>query len=178
MLFIAVGALTGAFVAHNLSSYILKQIFSTAVILLALYMLRSIAKPKERPLPPNWVLRGLGLFTGVLASLMGISGGAVLIPALTFFGVPLRQTIGVATVCGMMVALFGTIGYVITGLQQTHLAPWSLGYIYLPALLGLISSSSLLAPYGVKVAKRLPVKTLKKSFAFFLIIVAIKMMLV
>jgi len=178
MLFIALGALSGAFIADKLSNDSLTVIFSTAVILLAIYMLRSIAKPKERPLPNNNVLKILGGFTGVLASLMGISGGAILIPSLTYFGVPLRHTIGVATVCGMTVALFGSIGYVITGLQQTHLPAWSLGYIYLPALLGLVTSSSFLAKYGVSVAKELPVKTLKKFFALFLIIVAIKMMLV
>jgi len=178
MTFIAIGALTGAFIADNLSTESLTFIFSTAVIVLALYMLRSIHKPKKRTLPQPVILRALGLFTGVLASLMGISGGAVLIPALTYFGVQLRHTFGVATVCGMVVALFGSIGYVVTGLQQDHLPPWSLGYIYLPALFGLIISSSLLAKYGVAVAKELPVKTLKKFFALFLIIVAIKMMLV
>ncbi|PCI63235.1 MAG: hypothetical protein COB35_01160 [Gammaproteobacteria bacterium] len=178
MVFVAAGALSGAFIADKLSNDNLTVIFSTAVILLALYMLRSIHKPKQRALPNNRVLKLLGLFTGVLASLMGISGGAVLIPSLTYFGMPLRHTIGVATVCGMTVALFGSIGYVITGLQQSHLPPWSFGYIYLPALLGLITSSSLLAKYGVAVATKLPVKTLKKFFALFLILVAIKMMLV
>ena len=175
---IAIGALSGAYIAHRLSSDNLKIIFSIAVIVLALYMLRSIQKPKKRNLPNKKILQFLGLFTGILASLMGISGGAVLIPALTYFGVQLRYTIGVATVCGMVVAFFGSIGYIITGLHQQNLPPWSFGYIYLPALLGLISSSSLLARYGVHVAKKLPVKTLKKFFAFFLIIVAIKMMLV
>jgi len=178
MKYIAVGALTGAFIADNLSSKNLTLIFSTAVILLAMYMLRSIAKPKERTLPNPLILRVLGLFTGGLASLMGISGGAVLIPTLTYFGVPLRHTFGVATVCGLTVALFGSIGYIVTGLQQPHLPEWSLGYIYLPALFGLVTSSSFFAKYGVSVAKELPVKTLKNFFVLFLIIVAIKMMLI
>jgi len=177
MVFVSVGAFAGAFIADNLSNENLKIIFSTAVILLAVYMLRSIAKPKKRTLPSPIALKILGSFTGILASLMGISGGAVLIPSLTYFGVPLRHTIGVATVCGMMVAFFGSVGYVLTGLQQNYLPSWSLGYIYLPALLGLITSSSFFAKYGVGVAKELPVETLKKFFALFLIIVAIKMML-
>ena len=178
VLFVALGALLGAFIADLLSAKTLTLIFAIAVILLALYMLRSIAKPKQRPLPNNAVLRFLGLFTGVLASLMGISGGAILIPTLSYFGVQMRQAIGVATVCGMTVATFGSLGYVITGLQQDHLPQWSLGYIYLPALFGLVISSSFFARYGVHLATKLPVKTLKKFFAIFLIIVALKMMLI
>ncbi len=178
VVFVALGALLGAFIANILSAKTLTIIFAIAVILLALYMLRSIAKPKERSLPSHNVLRFLGLATGVLASLMGISGGAILIPTLSYFGVKMRQAIGVATVCGMTVAIFGSLGYIITGLQQDHLPQWSLGYIYLPALLGLIISSSFFARYGVNLATKLPVTTLKKFFAIFLIIVALKMMLV
>jgi uncharacterized membrane protein YfcA len=107
---------------------------------------------------------------------MGIAGGAILVPALTYFGTSMRKSIGIATVCGVMVALFGSLGYIITGLKQPELPQWSLGYIYLPALLGIILTSSLFAPIGVKYAAKLPVKTLKKFFAVFLIIVAIKML--
>lgn len=121
VVFVAFGALLGAFIANTLSAKALTIIFAIAVILLALYMLRSIAKPKQRPLPSKGILRILGLLTGTLASLMGISGGAILIPTLSYFGVKMRQAIGVATVCGMTVAIFGSLGYVITGLQQDHL---------------------------------------------------------
>jgi hypothetical protein len=173
--FVAVGALLGAYIADNLSAKSLALIFSIAVILLAIYMLRSIRKIKNRPLPSHRVLRSVGVFTGCLASLMGISGGAILIPTLTYFGMQLRHTIGVATACGMVVALFGSLGYIFTGWHNDHLPSWSLGYIYLPALLGIVLSSSLFARVGVKQAKKLPVRTLKKLFSFFLIIVAIKM---
>jgi uncharacterized membrane protein YfcA len=175
MFSVALGALTGAFIADALSSKTLTGIFAGAVIFLACYMLFSINSTKKRPLPGNIVLQFIGLFTGVIASLMGIAGGAILVPVLSFCGMPLRQTIGVATICGVMVALFGSLGYVITGLNQPHLAPWSVGYIYLPALLGLTLTSSLLAPYGVSVARKLPVASIKKFFAAFLILVAIKM---
>jgi hypothetical protein len=178
LIFVASGALLGAFIADTLSAKTLTYIFSMAVILLAIYMLRSIHKTKQRALPNSNVLRVIGIFTGILASLMGISGGAILIPTLTYFGVQMRQAIGVATLCGMTIALFGSVGYIITGLQQAHLPAFSLGYIYLPALAGLVMSSSFFARLGVKLATKLPVQTLKKFFAIFLIIVALKMMLI
>jgi uncharacterized protein len=172
---IALGALMGAFIADELSSEVLTMIFAVAVILLATYMLASIRKTRTREMPSTGVLQAISLFTGVMASLMGIAGGAILVPALSYFGMQLRQTIGVATACGLVVALFGSLGYIITGLDQPQLPDWSLGYIYLPALAGISLTSSLFAQFGVRMAANLPVKTLKKGFAVFLILVAIKM---
>ncbi len=175
MTLVAIGALMGAFIADALSTQALKTFFASVVILLASYMLLSISSQKERELPSKLVLQSISWLTGIIASLMGMAGGAILVPALSYFGMPLRHSIGIATVCGVLVALFGSLGYIITGLSQEALPQWSLGYIYLPALLGVIISSSMLAPLGVKFASKLPVKTLKKCFAVFLIFVAIEM---
>ncbi len=177
MILVAVGALVGAFIADSLSSEALTSFFSIVVVLLAIYMLLSINASKERSLPATYILQSISFFTGIIASLMGIAGGAILVPMLSYFGVSVRHSIGIATACGVMVALFGSLGYIITGFNLTHLPEWSFGYIYLPALLGIVLSSSVFAPIGVKYASKLPVKTLKKFFAVFLICVAIKMML-
>ncbi|REL35167.1 sulfite exporter TauE/SafE family protein [Thalassotalea euphylliae] len=175
MLVVAVGALLGAFIADTLSGQTLTYIFATAVSLLAVYMLVSIKRPTSRAMPSAFVFQVSGLITGIMASLMGIAGGAILIPLLSYFGVQMRQSIGVATACGLVVALFGSLGYIVTGLEQTNLPSWSLGYIYLPALVGISLTSSLFARYGVKLSAKLPVRTLKKGFAVFLILVAIRM---
>ena len=177
MILVAVGALVGAFIADSLSSETLTSFFSFVVVLLAAYMLLSINASKERALPATYVLQSLSFITGVISSLMGIAGGAILVPSLSFFGVPVRHAIGIATACGVMVALFGSLGYIITGFNLPNLPDLSLGYLYLPALLGIVVSSSIFAPLGVKYASKLPVKTLKKFFAVFLIFVAIKMMM-
>ena len=132
---------------------------------------------EDEKLPSNIIIKCIGFFTGILASLMGIAGGAILVPILTYFKVPLRQAIGVATVSGMVVATFGVIGYVIAGFGEANLPKYSLGYVYLPALLGIIITSSFFAPIGVKAASKLPVKTIKKAFAIFLMLVAVKMIL-
>jgi len=175
--FVAVGALIGVYIASVLSVKALTTFFASAVFVLAIYMLISMKSNNDQPMPSHFVLRVLGVFTGILSSLMGIAGGVVLVPMLNYFAVPLRQTIGVATVCGVMVAIFGSIGYIISGWGQLDLPSWSLGYVYLPALLGIVLSSSIFARYGVKLASVLPVVKLKKFFAGFLILVAIKMIL-
>ncbi len=177
MLIVAFGALLGAFIADRLSAEALTNFFAGAVIVLAFYMIISIRKQRQREMASKIKLQVISFVTGIIASLMGIAGGAILVPVLTYFGMPLRHCIGIATVCGVMVALFGSLGYIISGFNNELLPVWSLGYVYLPALLGLVLTSSLFAPFGVKFAAKLPVQTLKKFFAAFLILVAIKMML-
>jgi uncharacterized membrane protein YfcA len=174
MILVALGALLGAFIADLLSAKALTSFFGIAVMLLASYMLLSIRTERSRDLPSQIKLQVISFVTGIIASLMGIAGGAILVPVLTYFGLPLRHCIGIATVCGVMVALFGSFGYILSGLDNQLLPQWSLGYVYLPALLGLVSTSSLFAPVGVKYAGKLPVKTLKKCFAVFLMMVALK----
>ena len=177
MFIVAFGALLGAFIADRLSAQALTNFFAGAVIVLASYMLVSIRSRQTREMPSNIQLQVISLVTGVIASLMGMAGGAILVPVLTYFGMPIRHCIGIATVCGVMVALFGSLGYIISGMGNELLPAWSLGYVYLPALLGVVLTSSLFAPVGVKYAAKLPVQTLKKFFAVFLIVVALKMML-
>lgn len=177
MVMIAIGALFGAYIADSLSNELLTFIFATAVTILASYMLVSGRIEQSKPLPSHWTIKAVGLGTGYISSLMGIAGGAILIPILTYYSMPIRQAIGTATACGFVVATFGVMGFIFTGLDQENLPPWSFGYVYIPALLGIISTSSIFAPYGVKMAKKLPVRYLKRIFAGFLILVAIKMVL-
>ncbi|QOL25554.1 sulfite exporter TauE/SafE family protein [Thalassotalea sp. LPB0316] len=177
MVAVSVGAITGSYIAELLSAKALTSFFAGAVLVLAIYMLISIKVERTKPYPKQWKVNVIGVITGVIGSLMGISGGVILIPTLSYLSIPVRQAIGMATACGLMVALFGSIGFVLTGTQQTGLPQWSLGYIYLPALLGIISTSFLFAPVGVKLATKLPVRTLKKLFASFLMLLAIEMLL-
>jgi len=51
------------------------------------------------------------------------------------------------------------------------------GYVYLPALLGISVTSVFVAPWGARLAHRLPVGHLKKAFAVFLLALAVKLSL-
>lgn len=174
---VALGALGGAGLADHLDSLTLKRIFSAAVIILGLYMTFSSKAENHKPLPGIFVLFPLCVGVGVLASLMGISGGLVMIPLLSFLGMQLRHAIGAGAALGVAASLMGTIGYVSLGWGSADLPQWSLGYIYLPALLGLTSTSMFTAPVGARWAKQMPVEKLRKIFALFLTCIAVYMLI-
>jgi uncharacterized membrane protein YfcA len=53
---------------------------------------------------------------------------------------------------------------------------WSLGYINLSAALSIVLASALTAPYGAKLAHKIPVLVLKRIFAVLLFFVSIKLL--
>ena len=91
--------------------------------------------------------------------------------------IPLHEAIGTSAAIGFPIAVAGTLGYVFNGLSAANLPGYSLGYVYLPALLGIISASVLTAPLGVHLAHSLPVDRLKRLFAGLLLVVATRMLI-
>ena len=91
-------------------------------------------------------------------------------------GRAMRKAIGTAAAIGFPNAVTGCIGYLINGWGAAHLPPYSLGYVYLPALLGIVAVSMIAAPLGARLAQRLPVPKLKRCFAVLLIAVGLKML--
>ena len=70
----------------------------------------------------------------------------------------------------------GAIGYVVSGWSDSGLPQYTFGYIYLPAFFGIVVMSITMAPFGAKLAHRLPVKKLKRMFGAFLALLATKML--
>ena len=113
---------------------------------------------------------------GFLSGLLGIGGGSLLIPFLTKCNTPIRQAQAVSSLCSFSVALFGTAVAVVMGLREPT-PSGSLGYVYLPALLGIAIPSMITAPLGTRIAYRLPVLTLKRLFGGFLLLTGFHMVL-
>lgn len=172
---IAMATTTAALMAEKINPDFLKIFFSVCLALLAIKM-AFIGNPESAKKVGRFGLLNIGVFTGGISSLLGIGGGAILVPTLVWFNVDIKKAIGSAAVTTVAVALFGAIGYVISGFDNTELPPYSLGYIYLPAMLGIIATSVFTAPVGANLANRLDVAKLKKLFAIFLICVAIRML--
>ncbi len=84
-----------------------------------------------------------------------------------------EHAVACAAVCSLLVASVGSISYIFAG---SHLdVPYSIGFVYLPALLSIASMSMLLAPIGVKYNSVWPVKRIRRLFALVVLAVAFNM---
>ena len=120
MLGVALGALVSGFMAALLPEKVVRIVFAVSVVLIAIKMFLSSKNdaPKERKLPNKGILTVLTTITGGLSAMIGIGGGALLVPLLTFFSVDMKKAIGCASACGIVIALFGSIGYISSGSSQ------------------------------------------------------------
>ena len=162
------GLLAGGAVFAALKTGWLALVFAVFVAYSALQMFLD-KKPKPSRQMPGAIGSGAaGGGIGFLSGLVGAGGGFVSVPFMTWCNVPLHQAVGTSAALGFPIALANTVGYVWSGMGKSGLPPQMIGYIYWPALLVLAGFSVLLAPLGARLAHSLPVKSLKRVFAFLL----------
>ncbi len=176
---ILLGTFCGAVIAHFSSTAFLKGFFVAFICFLAAQMLFDfsafILKNRIARIPGTVGLISFGILMGVVSSFAGIGGAVLSVSFLMWCGLTMHHAIGTASAIGIPLAIAGSAGFIITGLTDSGLPAWSLGYVYLPAFAAIAATSMLLAPVGARLAHRLPVKALKKIFVVFLIALAAKM---
>jgi uncharacterized membrane protein YfcA len=170
------GTLLGPFFADRLSSRYLAIIFTVFVFFSSIQMLLD-RKPKlSRQLPGKAGMSVAGFAIGGLSSLVGVGGGILTIPLMTMSEVPMINCIATSAAIGLPISLAGAVGYVIAGLDKTHLPPLSLGYVYIPALAGLVLGSFVTVPMGARMAHGMPAQLLKRIFVVIMLVLAAKML--
>ena len=173
---IVVGTLLGSGLAAQLSSSFLALFFAVFVSFAATQILLDIKPKPSRQLPGRAGTFLVGIIIGIIFSLVGGGGAILSVPFMLYCNIKTHDAIGTSAAIGFPIATSGAAGYILTGLAQENLPPLSLGFIYLPALLGLMVTSVFTAPFGAKLTHRMPVERLKKVFAVFLYIIAAKML--
>ncbi|OAN14159.1 hypothetical protein A3K86_11270 [Photobacterium jeanii] len=173
---IVVGGLGGSVIAELVPEHLLPKIFAAIVLMLALQMLASIrVSQNNRTLPSSAKCIGSGGVIGVVSSLAGIGGGSLTVPYLNWHGLEMRRAIGSASLVGAIIAIAGMVGFIVAGVGDEALPAWSIGYVYLPALVGIVSTSVITTRYGAALVSRTPTATLKKIFALFLLFISVRM---
>lgn len=172
------GALSGATLSAYLTAAVLKPLFGTAVLVVAM-ILAFRPEPKENGRCERHPMTGMllvGGAIGILSALVGIGGGVMLVPFLTLvLGYPPRRAVGTSGAVIPLIALFGAVGYVVNGWGIKGLIPYSAGYVNLFFVLCVSTTSMLVAPLGAKIGTRVHGKWLNWLFALLLIFVALKM---
>lgn len=107
----------------------------------------------------------IGLAAGMLGGLVGIGGGLIIVPALIYL-LAFSQKEAQGTSLGILLLPIG-----ILGVWQYYKA----GYVDM-RVVWLVAAGFLLGSYfGSKIALALPQETVKKIFAFLMILLAVKM---
>jgi uncharacterized membrane protein YfcA len=107
-----------------------------------------------------------GSCIGGVSAVFGIGGGTLTVPLLTFFGVKIHQAVGTAAACGLPIALAATLAYGSATTDVASLPPGSVGFVFFPALLGIIVASLPCARLGALLAHRVNAQKLRKGFAW------------
>ena len=108
--------------------------------------------------------------------MVGAGGAFLTVPFMTACNVPMRNCVATSAALGLPIAVAGTIGFVLAGIGQSGMPPYTMGYVYLPALLVIVAASVISAPFGARAAHRWPVRSLKRAFAFMLYALAAYML--
>jgi len=177
-IWIALGAFAAsAFLAPKLSGGILGLIFVLMAFVVSLQFifgrpdLRLLEQPPGMPAP----MIGGGA-VGVLSALMGIGGGSLTVPLMSFAGVPIHRAIGTASGFGLAIALPATLGYIYGGWDAVGRPPNSLGYVSLAGFALVAITSIVCVPLGVKLAHGMDGAKLKRIFGIVLLLLALNML--
>jgi len=154
----------------------LALIFGVFVLFSATQMFLDKKPAPGRHLPGAAGKFAAGGVIGLVSGLVGAGGGFLSVPFMVWCNVPMHLTVGTSAAFGFPIALANGAGYVIGGQGVEGLPPYSLGYVWLPGLALIAVASVLTAPLGARVAHKLPVKKLKRIFAFMLYALAFYML--
>lgn len=174
---IVLGAGLGALQVTWLPGGWLKSAFGVFELLVALQMAFHWRPRPQRGLPNRFAMGIAGGLIGWVSALLGIGGGTLTVPFLSACNVPMQKAVATSAACGLPIAVAGSVAYVFAGWTTQGLPAAALGFVYVPALLAVVSASVLFAPLGARLAHRLSVLALKRVFALFLALLGLWMLL-
>ena len=114
-----------------------------------------------------------GFLSGFISAPMGIAGAIMNVPILKYFGYPINKAIGSAATIGFIIALFGAIGFLISGSYLSANLPLSIGFINIPAFLIFVPITTIMAKFGANTVHKLNKKIITKLFGIFLYLVGL-----
>lgn len=171
-------AIVGVLIGSVTAAFAPGEIFKIAFVVFTTFIGAKMLFAGDRwnlsdKLPGSGLLTVYGFVTGLLSSLVGVSGGAVSNAVLTLYGQPMQRAVATSAGIGVPITIVGTVGYAIAGwpyIQQ--LPPLSLGYVSMIGFALMAPVSSYMTGYGVRLAHWLPRRQLEIGFGIFLMLVS------
>jgi len=170
-IFVVIGVLMGTFLTTFLKTKSLILFFAIIVFLFGAYlMLRNETKQIKSKITFFKKLI-FGFVSGIICAPMGITGAMMNVPILRFFGYPINVAIGCSSGIGLMISLFGAIGFFISGFYLDVDLPLSVGFINIPAFLIFIPITTFMARVGANTVHKMDNVKVQRLFGVFLYVV-------
>ena len=177
-IYVISGVIIGTIFAASLKTKSLVLFFSIVIFFLGIYLLLLKEKEVNAIIKIKLHLKIiLGFLAGFISAPMGIGGAIMNVPILKFFGYSINKAIGSAAAIGFLIALFGAIGFLITGSYLKTNLPLSIGFLNVPAFLIFIPITTLMARLGARTVHKIDKNKISKYFGIFLLIIATKFLL-
>jgi uncharacterized membrane protein YfcA len=171
------GVLLGSWLASLADTFLLTLIFGVVALLVSLQMAFGSPNLRLADSPPagpaKWLIAGS---IGTVSAMMGIGGGTLSVPSLNMHGVPMHRAVGTSAGFGLIIALAGTLGFIATGWDAAELPAYSIGFVNWMAFLAIVPATILFVPVGASLAHKLSHANLRRVFALFLAVTAIRML--
>jgi uncharacterized membrane protein YfcA len=170
------GVALGALIAANAPAPVFKITFVIFASFVAVRMLFGTERWNlGTELPGRGLLAFYGFIIGLVASLVGISGGSVSNTILTLYRRPMKQAVATSAGLGVPITIVGAVGYMLAGWPHVaQLPPLSIGFVSLIGFVLMAPVSSYMATYGVRLAHWLPRRKLEIAFGIFLTVVSLR----
>jgi uncharacterized membrane protein YfcA len=169
------GVAVGSTIAAFAPAVLFKLAFTVFAALISVRMLAGADRwTLGKELPGRGVLASFGFVTGLIASLVGVSGGSVSNAVLTLYGRTMQQAVATSAGIGVPITIAGTFGYILAGWRHMPQLPvLSLGFVSLIGFALIAPVSIYTASFGVQLAHWLPRRQLEIAFAIFLGVVSL-----
>ena len=174
-IFVITGVVIGTIFAATLKTKSLVLFFSIVILFLGIYLL--LIKEREQNIVSEMKLYLkfiLGVIVGFISAIMGIGGAVMNVPIFKYFGYSINKAIGSAAAIGFLIALFGAIGFLISGSYLKTNLPLSIGFLNIPAFLIFIPITTFMARLGARTVHKIDKNKISKIFGIFLLLVAAK----
>ena len=97
----------------------------------------------------------VGSVIGFVSSVFGIGGGSLSVPYFSWVQVSMKNAVATSAACGLPIE-------------------GALGFVYIPAFVGIVIASTVFAKMGARFAHQLPSDLLKKGFSVLLLVIGLR----
>ena len=164
---VSLGCLLGIFLLEQLSSKILENTYGFILIVLALLLISDAKIIRNNMI----IVRNVGKFyfflNGTISSLMGIGGGTLSVPYISFLIDDIKKSIATASALGLVIA---TTSIIFMYMINSEIFYSKVNYL---SLFFIIPASVIGSYIGVTLLKKIDPDKVKKIFSGLLIIIAL-----